>query len=528
LNGPRANPAAAPEPGPGACLLEARGLVVDYPGVRALDRVDFDLRAGEVHALMGENGAGKSTLVRVLSGLRRADAGSVRVGGREVPRTTRAAEAAGISTVHQEIDLIPTMTVADNICLGRGVTRWGLVNRRTQRRRAEAALARLAVSLDVGRLLEDYSIALQQMVAIARALDVKARVLILDEPTSSLDAGETRELLAVVRRLRGQGLGIIFITHFLGQAYEIADRITVLRNAARVGTWQAGELPRPALVEAMTGKVIQPGRRSAGQSPAGDPDTPPALWFKNLGRRRAVAPASGSVRAGEALGLAGLLGSGRSELARLLFGADRADSGEVRAAGERVRAGSVPDAVRHHLAFTPEDRKAQGLVLELSVAQNIMLALQARRGALRPVPRAERSRLVDHYIRSLNIRTPSPDTPVASLSGGNQQKVLLARWLAVQPKVLILDEPARGIDVGARAEIESLIADLKAHGLAVVLISSELDELARLCDRALVLRDRAVVGELSGDDVNEGAMLRLIAQPAPGASEGSAGAAHGA
>jgi simple sugar transport system ATP-binding protein len=475
---------------------------------------------------MGENGAGKSTLVKVLTGLCRPAAGTVRVAGRGVVlRSVRDAEAAGISTVHQEIDLIPTMSVADNICLGRQATRLGFLSRGAQQRRAEAALARLGVRLDTRRMLEEYSIARQQMVAIARALDVEARVLVLDEPTSSLDADEARELLAVLRRLRGQGLGIVFITHFLEQVYLVADRITVLRNGARVGTWAAAGVSRGALVEAMTGRVIERGERTSAAREMGGPSAGAAvrsgMSFEKLGRARAIAPVSGTVRAGEALGLAGLLGSGRSELARLLFGADRPDQGRVSVGGAALRLGSVRDAVRKGVGFTPEDRKAQGLVLELSVEENIVLAIQARRGGLRPIARAERARLAAHYIQALKIKTPSAGTPVSSLSGGNQQKVLLARWLAIQPKVLILDEPARGIDIGARAEIESLIRDLKVQGLAVVLISSEFDELVRVCERVLVLRDRGVVGELAGNGVTEGAMLAMMAR---GGTSGGAGA----
>ncbi len=504
--------------GEGACVLAVRGAVVEYPGVRALDGVDFDVRAGEVHALMGENGAGKSTLVRVLTGLCKFGPGTVRIAGHEVAlRSVREAEAAGISTVHQEIDLIPTMSVADNICLGRHVTRFGFLSRNAQRRRAEAALARLGVRLDVEGMLEECSVARQQMVAIARALDVEAKVLVLDEPTSSLDADEARELLAVLRRLRGQGLGVVFITHFLEQVYQVADRITVLRNGAKVGTWAAAELSRGALVEAMTGRVIERNDRVSAASAARVTPTNSGMSFEKLGRARAIAPVSGTVRAGEALGLAGLLGSGRSELARLLFGADRPDQGRVSVGGAKLRPGSVRDAVKTGVGFTPEDRKAQGLVLELSVEENIVLALQARRGGLRPIAKAERARLAAHYIKALKIKTPNADTPVSSLSGGNQQKVLLARWLATQPKVLILDEPARGIDIGARAEIESLIRDLKAQGVAVVLISSEFDELVRVCERVLVLRDREVVGELAGAEVTEGAMLALMARG--GASE---------
>jgi simple sugar transport system ATP-binding protein len=501
-------------------VLEARGLTMEFPGVKALDAVDFSLARGEVHALMGENGAGKSTLIKVLSGLYQPSAGRLEVGGRPLrPRSPRDAEAAGISTVHQEIDLIPSMSVADNIALGRQPTRLGFIRRRLVLERARRALARLELSLDVTKLLGDCSIALQQLVAIARALDIDARVLILDEPTSSLDAGETRELFRVVSLLKDQGLAVVFITHFLDHVDQIADRITVLRNGRRVGTWDKADLPRPALIEAMTGRTIaslEASVNAAAHAAAAGPAGEPLLDARGVARRRALAPVDVAVHAGETVGLAGLLGSGRSELARLLFGADARDAGTVRIAGTPVEGGSVRAAIREGVAMCPEDRKKDGLVLDLSARENIILALQARRGPLAPIAPAEQRRLADHYTAALRIKAPSIETPVRTLSVGNQQKVLLARWLAMQPRVLILDEPTRGIDVGAKAEIEALVADLKAQGLAIVFISAEIDELLRTCSRVLVLRDRTPVGELAGDALDEAAILRLIAAPTAG------------
>ncbi len=502
-----------------AALLASSGLVVDYPGVRALDRVDFALRAGEIHALMGENGAGKSTLVKVLSGLQRPGAGVIRLVGLEIrPASPREAQIAGISTVYQEVDVLSLMSVADNICLGRQATRFGLIRHAEMRCRAEAALARLDMKLDVARSLGDYPIAIWQMVSIARALDIDAKVLILDEPTSSLDAGEARELFRVMRRLREQGMGIVFVSHFLEHVYEVADRISVLRNGAKVGVWRTRDLPKASLIEAMTGRTIQHQERSTPTQAGDQAGGAAALEATGVGRRRAIAPTNLRVRAGESVGLAGLLGSGRTELARVMFGADAADEGVVQAGGVELRRGSIQDAIGHGVAFTPEDRKALGLILELSVRENIIVALQARRGPLRPIGMAEQQRLSTHYIKVLGVRTPSEETPVGRLSGGNQQKVLLARWLATSPKVLILDEPTRGIDVGTRAEIEVLIESLRAQGLAIIIISSELEELVRMCDRVVVLRDRRVVAELGGDDVNESTILEIIAAPA---SEGA-------
>jgi simple sugar transport system ATP-binding protein len=500
-------------------LLAARGITVRYPAVLALRDLDFTVAPGEVHALMGENGAGKSTLTRVLAGLVHPQQGTLTLGGQTVQLTgAREAESRGISTVHQELDLIPTMSVADNICLGRYTRRFGLVDLRATRARAEKALARLDVHLDVSARLDSVPIAVQQLVAISRALDVDARVLILDEATSSLDQQETARLFAVVRRLRDAGMGIVFISHFLDQVYALADRITILRNGERVGEWATGALPRHALIEAMTGTVPASVESAPSHAAHGVHGTHAMMWSA-LGRARSIAASSGSVQAGEALGLAGLRGSGRTELARLLFGADTADSGSAVVAGTRLARGALRQAIALGVALAPEDRQAQGLVLDLSVVENIVLALQARRGALRVVGGAERRRLAQHYITALGIRTPSPDVPVRQLSGGNQQKVLLARWLAIDPTVLIVDQPTRGMDVGARAEIEALLLRLVRGGVALIVASDELDELVRLADRVLVLRDRHVVGELTGAAVTARAILARIAAPHAGAAE---------
>ena len=507
----------AQAPAPGSLLLHARGLIVDYPGARALNNVDFEVAPGEVHAVLGENGAGKSTLINILSGLIRPDAGNVTLSGSEFqPTSPHDAASAGISTVHQELDLIPSLSIAENTCLGRFPARRGFISWRQTRRRAAAALARLGITLDPRRTLGDCSLAQQQLVAIARALDTDCRILILDEPTSSLDAAEVRHLFDLLARLRAQGLGIILITHFLDQAYAIADRITVLRNGSRLGTWPAADLPRTALIEAMTGRSLDPSDRATGfrgSSADARATAPSLLTIRNLARRHSIHTTSLTLSRGETLGLAGLLGSGRTELANLIFGADAPDQGHITFDGRRLHA-SIPESIRHGMAMTPEDRKTQGLFLDLSIRDNIVLALQARSGPLRPIPLREQRRLADHYTRTLNIKAPSPDTPVRTLSGGNQQKVLLARWLAIQPKLLILDEPTRGIDVGARAEIESLIHSLRAEGLAIILISAEIDEIARVCDRAVILRDRRCIAELESDQLTESNILSQIAAPA--------------
>lgn len=501
-------------------ILQARGLTVDYPGVRALDGIAFDLRAGEIHALMGENGAGKSTLINVISGAVRPNAGTISLCGRVVRfNSPRDAERAGVSAVHQEIDLISTMSVAENITLGRQPRRFGLINHRAIRRRAESALAMVGLQVNLSRMLCELPIAAQQLVSIARALEIEASVLILDEPTSSLDAKETHRLFDVLRRLRNGGAGraagglaIVFVSHFIGQVYELADRISVLRNGRNAGTWKSGDLSRAALIEAMTGRNLESQLSSTRSANSAQPVR---LRVDRLARRATTQPISFMVRHGESLGLAGLLGSGRSELARLIFGVDRPDAGVIAMDGQPIRGGSVRTAIAAGMGFTPEDRR-QALALDLSVRENIVLAMQASRGALRSLSLAQQNAIAEKYIAAMAIRTPHAEAAVRTLSGGNQQKVLLARWLAMQPRVLILDEPARGVDIGARADIEALVRSLQDAGVSVVFISSEIDEIVRVCDRVLVLRDRAPVGEVAS--ISESAILAMIA----GSDAGSA------
>jgi simple sugar transport system ATP-binding protein len=500
-------------------VLEASGITKRFPGVTALDGVDFTARAGEIHALMGENGAGKSTLVKVLTGAHARDGGRVSIDGRAIsPRSPRDAEAAGIATVYQEVNLIPDLSLAENICLGRQPMRCGFIRWGSVRDRARRALARLGLTLDVDRPLSACSIAVQQLAAVARALDVSARVLILDEPTSSLDEREVAELFMVIRRLRSEGMAVIFVTHFLDQVYEVSDRITVLRNGRLVGEFPAAGLPRLQLVSHMLGRPAGDIRAArSAPTPANRP-AEPVLAVRDFGRRNAVRPLDLQVGAGEVLGLAGLLGSGRTELARLLFGIDRADTGEVRIDGQPADIRSPGASLRRGFGFTPEDRKAQAILPNLSVRENLIVALQVRRGLWRRVPRAEQDRLVERFTRDLGIRASGPEQPMKNLSGGNQQKVILARWLAIAPRLLILDEPTRGIDVGAQADLEALLSTLRTGGLAIVFVSSEIAELARNSQRIVILRDRAKVAELSAEDVSEAAVMRAIADENPGAA----------
>ncbi|MBI5834869.1 MAG: sugar ABC transporter ATP-binding protein, partial [Armatimonadetes bacterium] len=431
------------------------------------------------------------------------------------------AQALGLSTVYQEVNLIPHLSAAENIFLGRQPKRWGRLDWRAMRLGAEAAMARLNIDIDVMQPVSSFSVAIQQMVAIARALDVEAKVLVLDEPTASLDSSEVERLFELIRQLKADGLGIVFVTHFLEQVYQVTDRITVLRNGQLVGEWLTAELPRLELVARMMGK--EPAEIEA-MTPAAASVTEgarqPLVSVDGLGRRGSIAPFSLDIGCGEVVGLAGLLGSGRTEVARLLFGVDRAETGTVSVDDKVVHLSSPRAAMRVGFAFCPEDRKTEAIVPSLSVRENIILALQASRGWLRALPRAKQEEIAEGYIKALAIKTPDAEKPIGQLSGGNQQKAIIARWLASKPRLLILDEPTRGIDVGAKAEVEKLTADLSAEGMAIVFISSELEEVVRASHRVMVLRDRAKVGELTGNQIDEATIMGTIA--------GGVGAAEGA
>jgi simple sugar transport system ATP-binding protein len=471
---------------------------------------------------MGENGAGKSTLIKVITGVYQADAGEILFDGHAIqPRSPAQAQQLGISTVYQEVNLVPFLSVAENIFLGRQPTKFGRIDWRQINSRAVESLKQLDITLDVTQPLSSFSIAIQQMVAIARALDIEAKVLVLDEPTSSLDANEVCHLFAVMRKLKAQGFGIIFVSHFLDQVYEISDRFTVLRNGKRVGEYETATLPRLELIAKMIGKdlaAVEELTRHHAAAPA-TTERPLLLRASGLGRRGSIEPLDLAIHAGEAVGLAGLLGSGRTETARLLFGIDRAETGTVQIEGEPARLSSPRAAIARRLGFCPEDRKTQAIIPDLSVRENIVLALQASKGWLRKLSSKAQDELATHYVRALNIATPDAERPIKFLSGGNQQKAILARWLAAQPRLLILDEPTRGIDVGAKAEIEKLIAKLCAGGMAILFISSELEEVVRSSHRIVVLRDRKKVGELSGGKVELAEIMRLIAGEPPRADE---------
>lgn len=501
-----------------APLVEVRGATIAFGAVTALDGVDLRLFPGEVHALMGENGAGKSTLIKALTGVYSLDSGTVLLGGEEHRFTTpAAAQEAGISTVYQEVNLVPNLTVAENMMLGREPRRLGLIDRKAMNRRAASTLAGLGIEVDAGSLLGDHPIAVQQLVAIARAVDVDARVLILDEPTSSLDKDEVETLFTVVRRLRDQGTAIVFVSHFLDQVYALADRMTILRNGRLVEERTVAGTSQLELVRLMVGRHLDVLERLDAQERgpvASERSATPLVKVVGLGRKGALEATDLALHEGEVVGVAGLLGSGRTELARLLSGADGHDTGTVEVRGRRTRVRTPRQALAHGIALASEDRKLEGVVGDLTVADNMVLALQAKRGWLRPVPRATRDALVRSWIEALDIRPADPGALMRNLSGGNQQKVLLARWLITEPSLLVLDEPTRGIDVGAKAQIQALVADLAAQGMGVVFISAELEEVLRLSDRLVVLRDRRKIAERVNDGTTVDDLLRTISDAA--------------
>ena len=494
-------------------VLEMRGICKYFPGVKALQNVDFTLREGEIHALMGENGAGKSTLIKVLTGVYEKDGGEIHIKGHEGAvsiRSPQDAQNAGISTVYQEITLCPNLTVAENMYIGR--TKGSLTSWRKMNAGAAKLLENLGIPAKPNQQLGSCSIAVQQMVAIARAVDMDCKVLILDEPTSSLDEQEVAKLFTLMRDLRAKGVGIIFVTHFLDQVYEVCDRITVLRDGQLVGEYVIEDLPRVQLVSKMLGKELDDMASIRREDDAAQVDAgTPVLEAQGLSSAEGIKPFDFHIQKGEVNGFTGLLGSGRSECVRAIFGADKKTGGTVMMDGQKVTINKPLDAMKLGIGYLPEDRKRDGIVGDLSVRDNIILALQVMKGFLKPISRAQAEAFADEYIRLLEIKTASSDTPIKQLSGGNQQKVILARWLLTHPKYLILDEPTRGIDVGTKIEIQKLVLQLASEGKSVTFISSEIDEMLRTCSRLVVMRDRKVVGELSGDDLNQTKIMATIA-----------------
>ncbi len=496
-------------------ILDAKGITKSFPGVMALEDVDFSLRKGEIHALMGENGAGKSTLIKVITGVEHPDRGWVEFNGQRVDvRSPQHAQQIGISTVYQEVNLCTNISVAENIMLGHEPKAWfGGVDWGKMNLLAGQALKRLGIDIDVSRPLGNYSVAIQQMAAIARSLGfASAKVLILDEPTSSLNVNETNQLFEVMRRLKSQGIGIIFITHFIDQVYQVADQITVLRNGKLVGTFETASLPQIELIAKMLGRSLseldEMSRGKERRVKSGQDEC--VLEAKGLGRKGLMEPIDIDLNKGEVLGVAGLLGSGRTEMVNMIFGVDTPDKGTLIVNGKKVEKFSPLDSIKTGIGLCPEDRKDEGIIGDLTIRENIILALQARNGWFKFLDKNKQYEIAEKYIRLLGIVTPSPDQLVKNLSGGNQQKVILARWLATNPQVLILDEPTRGIDVGAKAEIQRLVLDLADEGKSCIFISSELDEVLRCSNRIIVLRDHKKAAEYPGD-VDDKTIIQTMA-----------------
>jgi len=495
-------------------VLEMRNIHKSFPGVRALQGVDFTLCEGEIHALMGENGAGKSTLIKVLTGVYTKDEGEIFIKGKEkavIIRSPQDAQKLGISTVYQEITLCPNLSVAENMYIGR--TSNVYQNWKKMNEDADKILKSLDIPASATQQLASCSIAVQQMVAIARAVDMDCKVLILDEPTSSLDEQEVAKLFKLMRDLKARGVGIIFVTHFLDQVYEVCDKITVLRDGRLVGEYEIKDLPRVQLVSKMLGKDLDDMSDIKSEQSAYDKEDASESVFEaeGLASNAGIKPFDFYIKKGEVNGFTGLLGSGRSECVRAIFGADRVLQGTVKKEGKVIKITKPVDAMRNGIAYLPEDRKIDGIVGDLSVRENIVLALQVLQGFFKPISKADAYKFADEYIKLLGIKTASADTPIKSLSGGNQQKVILARWLLTHPEYLILDEPTRGIDVGTKIDIQKLVLKLASEGMSITFISSETDEMLRTCSRLVVMRDRKVVGELSGEELTQNMIMSTIA-----------------
>ena len=485
-----------------------------FPGVLALDHVSFGIEKGTVHIVMGENGAGKSTLIKVLTGVYEKDEGQIFLKGLNKPAVIHSPQDAqnlGISTVYQEITLCPNLTVAENMYIGR--TKGFGTNWRKMNAGATKILKELDIPAEATQQLSSYSIAIQQMVAIARAVDMDCKVLILDEPTSSLDDSEVEKLFKMMRDLKAKGVGIIFVTHFLEQVYAVCDKITVLRDGQLVGQYEIENLPRIQLVAKMLGKELDDEEEIKDDSlvyQGADADQN-VFEAEGLQSNAGIKPFNFHIKKGEVNGFAGLLGSGRSECVRAIFGADKVIAGKVKVKGKDVKISKPIDAMKLGIAYLSESRKDDGLVGDLSVRDNIILAQQVLRGFFRPYSKSEAYKIADEYIKLLEIKTASADTPIKSLSGGNQQKCIIARWLLTHPDYLILDEPTRGIDIGTKVEIQKLVLKLASEGMSVTFISSETDEMLRTCSRLVVMRDRKVVGEISGSELTQSNIMGTIA-----------------
>mgnify|MGYP002532807597 FL=1 len=496
-------------------IVVMKGITIEFPGVKALDGVNLRLFPGEVHALMGENGAGKSTMIKALTGVYKINAGSIEVDGKLQTFTgTGDAQNAGIATVYQEVNLCTNLTIGENVMLGHEVRGPLGINWKKTYEKSKKFLAQMGLEhLDPKAPLSSISIAMQQLVAIARAMVIDAKVLILDEPTSSLDANEVQDLFKIMRKIRDSGVAILFVSHFLDQIYEITDRLTILRNGKFIKEVMTKDTPRDELIGMMIGKsaaeLSQIGAKKAHKDISGER---PIVSVKQLGLKGTINPTDLDVYPGQVVGFAGLLGSGRTELGRLLYGADKPDSGTYELKGKKVSISDPYTALCNKIAYSTENRRDEGIIGDLTVRENMLIALQATRGMFKPIPKKEADEIVDKYMKELNVRPNDPNKLIKNLSGGNQQKVLIARWLATHPDLLILDEPTRGIDIGAKAEIQQVVLDLAEQGMGVVFISSEMEEVVRLSDDIEVLKDRHKIAELVNDDtVSQETIVQTIA-----------------
>jgi len=493
-------------------LLDIKGLDKTFPGVRALKGVNLTVNKGEIHALMGENGAGKSTLIKVLTGIYQKNGGTICFDGEEInARTPIEANEKGISTIYQELNLVLFQTVYENLFLGREPrTKFGSIDRKAMISEAKRILEELGIKIDVTRPLKNYSTAIQQMVAIARAVSINAKLVIMDEPTSSLDTHEVQVLFRIIRQLKSKGISVIFISHKLDEIFEICDRLTVFKDGEYVGDYDIGELNQFKLISLMVGKdTVELERNKQGYEFA---NAKVIAEMKDIRQGMRLNGINIEIKQGEVVGLAGLLGSGRTELAQVLFGSGMPDNGEIFWWGEKAGIHSPADAIKKGMGFCTEDRKTEGIIPHLSVRENITIALLPKLNSFGFVKTKEQDEIVRSYIDRLKIKTPTPEQAICNLSGGNQQKVLLARWMCMNPKLMILDEPTRGIDVGAKAEIEQLIQEFSKSGISVLMISSEIAELERNCDRIVVMREGRVIGELTGDQISQDKVMETIAR----------------
>ena len=492
--------------------LELRDISKSFGSVQANDHVDLTLRKSEILAILGENGSGKTTLMNMIYGIYYPDEGHIFVNGKEVTiRSPKDSYELGIGMVHQHFKLVDVLTAAENIVLG--LPGKGKLDMKRITEDIQKLADKYGFELDLSQKIYEMSVSQKQTVEIIKMLYRGARILILDEPTSSLDEQEVTKLFGLMRDLKARGVGIIFVTHFLDQVYEVCDKITVMRDGSLVGEYAIKDLPRVQLVSKMLGKELDDLSDIKGEQPTEQKteNGEPLFETKDLCSDAGIKPFDFYIKKGEVNGFTGLLGSGRSECVRAIFGADRVIGGTVKKNGKQVKINKPLDAMRCGIGYLPEDRKRDGIVGDLSVRENIILALQVLRGFFHPISKAEANKFADEYIKLLDIKTASAETPIKSLSGGNQQKVILARWLLTHPEYLILDEPTRGIDVGTKVDIQKLVLKLASEGMSVTFISSETDEMLRTCSRLVVMRDRKVVGELSGEDLTQTKIMSTIA-----------------